>query len=59
VETPGPAVGGHFDVAENYLVTFDFRQIGQQTLIPAERINTQTLAHETTHLLTFNTGMLN
>jgi hypothetical protein len=57
-EDPGPAVGGHYDREENYLVTFDFRQIGRRTAVPPERINTRTLAHETTHLLSFNTGLL-
>jgi Protein of unknown function (DUF1570) len=54
----GPAVGGHYDQDENYLVTFDFTQPGQRPAVAAARTNTRTLAHETTHLLTFNTGLL-
>jgi hypothetical protein len=57
-EDPGPAVGGHYDREENYLVTFEFRQNDRRTPVPPERINTRTLAHETTHLLSFNTGPL-
>jgi hypothetical protein len=54
----GPAVGGHYDQDENYLVTFDFTPPGQLPAVAAARTNTRTLAHETTHLLTFNTGLL-
>jgi Protein of unknown function (DUF1570) len=57
-EDPGPAVGGHYDQDENYLVTFDFRQSGRAAAVAPARINTRTLVHEATHLLTFNTGLL-
>ena len=43
-EDPGPAVGGHYDLEKNYLVTFDFREIGREGAVAAERINTRTLA---------------
>jgi hypothetical protein len=54
----GPAIGGHYDQVENYLVTFDFTEPGRPPSVAAARTNTRTLAHETTHLLTFNTGLL-
>ncbi len=55
------AIGGHYDLAENRLVTFDFRQRDPNAkvgaIIPQED-NTLALVHETFHLLTFNTGLL-
>lgn len=56
------AVGGHFDLDANWLVTFDFGE-GIARLRPAAideaRINnTLTLVHETFHQLSFNTGLL-
>ncbi|AMV39392.1 DUF1570 domain-containing protein [Planctomyces sp. SH-PL62] len=56
-EAPGKDVGGHFDLDADRLVVFDFRpEHGAGGA--AERINTFTLVHETTHLLCFNTGLL-
>lgn len=56
-ETPGKDVGGHFDLDADRLVVFDFRP-HQPPGTGAERINTFTLVHETTHLLAYNTGLL-
>ncbi|WP_165245866.1 DUF1570 domain-containing protein [Paludisphaera soli] len=56
-EAPGKDVGGHFDLDADRLVVFDFRP-DQGVGGAAERINTFTLVHETTHLLCFNTGLL-
>jgi hypothetical protein len=62
---PAAAVGGHYDLETNRLVIFDFRQGAAPPLAGAqgakpnlERINSFTLSHETTHQLTFNTGLL-
>ena len=56
---PNEAVGGHFDLNENRLVMFDFREPGAnpKAAIP-EQDNTLVLVHETIHQLTFNTGLL-
>lgn len=56
-EAPGKDVGGHFDLDADRLVVFDFRP-DQPPGTGAERINTFTLVHETTHLLSYNTGLL-
>jgi hypothetical protein len=50
--------GGHYDVATNRLVIFDFRPGQEDQEASAKRINLFTLVHETAHQLTFNTGML-
>jgi hypothetical protein len=56
----GEAVGGHYSLDSNRLVIFDFRpREGEPEVPEAERINTFTLVHETAHLLSFNTGLLN
>ena len=56
------AVGGHFDLANNWLVTFDFRSLLNQPRNPGAgdpRLdNTLALVHEVFHQLSFNTGML-
>jgi len=55
------AIGGHFDLEANRLVTFDFRQRGGRPAVGAinpEADNTLALVHETIHQLTFNTGVL-
>jgi hypothetical protein len=56
-QAPGEDLGGHYDLDSNRLVVFDFRP-GQPPGSGAERINTFTLVHETTHLLAYNTGLL-
>jgi hypothetical protein len=50
-QNPGEAVGGHYDPETNQLVVFDFGA-GQ------DKANLFTLVHETTHMLSYNTGLL-
>jgi hypothetical protein len=50
-QNPGEAVGGHYDAETDQLVVFDFG-VGQ------DQANLFTLVHETTHMLSFNTGLL-
>jgi hypothetical protein len=61
-QAPGADVGGHYDLDTNWLVIFDFRPGAAEPQQPAvanpERVNSFTLSHETTHQLTFNTGLL-
>jgi hypothetical protein len=57
-QNPGEAVGGQYDVETNQLVVFDFRTRPGVAADAANRINTFTLVHETTHMLSFNTGLL-
>ena len=52
------AVGGHYDVDTNRLVIFDFRRGERPLTIQAEVVNSRTLAHETIHQLSYNTGLL-
>ena len=55
------AIGGHYDLGDNRLVTFDFRKRDPKAKVGAlvpEEDNTLALVHETIHLLTFNTGLL-
>jgi hypothetical protein len=56
-EAPGQDVGGHYDLDADRLVVFDFRP-DQPPGSGAERINTFTLVHETTHLLSYDAGLL-
>jgi hypothetical protein len=58
-EATSSAVGGHYDVASNQLVTFDFGPEGEDLAVAAGRVNTFTLVHEAMHQLTYNTGLLN
>jgi hypothetical protein len=53
-----PQVSGLYRRTENCLVLFDFRNVPMRQS-RAGRSNMQTLAHEATHLLNFNTGLLN
>jgi hypothetical protein len=57
-EAVGEAVGGHYDLETNRLVMFDLRNLQDRLAVPAERVNSLTLVHETAHLLCFNTGIL-
>jgi Protein of unknown function (DUF1570) len=50
--------GGHYDQDANWLAIFDFRPDQAKDAVAAKRYNTFTLAHETIHLLCFNTGLL-
>ena len=52
------AVGGHYDVETNRLVIFDFRRSDRPLTTQAEVVNSRTLAHETIHQLSYNTGLL-
>ncbi len=56
-DAPGKAVGGHYDLDADRLVVFDFRP-GRPAGSGAERINTFTLVHESTHLLSYDAGLL-
>ncbi len=58
-EAPGKGVFGHYDLETNRLVIFDFRSQQEALAAAAERVNLFALVHETTHLLCFNTGILN
>jgi hypothetical protein len=51
-------VWGFYSKAENWLVLFDFRNVPLNEQGAGYK-NVRTLAHEGTHQLTFNTGMLN
>ena len=52
------AVGGQYELESNRLVIFDNRAEGRGNRELAERANLVALAHEATHQLTFNTGLL-
>jgi len=49
---------GFYSRTENWLVLFDFRNVPRNERGAGHR-NARTLAHEATHQLTFNTGLLN
>jgi len=51
-------VSGFYSRIENWLVLFDFRN-HPESLRSAGHENVRTLAHEATHQLTFNTGLVN
>jgi hypothetical protein len=53
-----PSVSGFYSRPENWLVLFDFRNVPASALGGALK-NMRVLAHEATHQLTFNTGLLN
>jgi Protein of unknown function (DUF1570) len=53
-----PKVSGFYSRPENWLVLFDFRNVPASALGGALK-NVRVLAHEATHQLTFNTGLLN
>ena len=54
----GTAIGGQYDRASNRLVMFDNRVADRADVARAETANLVALAHEATHQLTFNTGLL-
>jgi Protein of unknown function (DUF1570) len=58
--TPGVSIDipGIYKRPENWLALFDFRNVPMRQY-PAAKSNISTLAHECTHQLTFNTGLLN
>jgi len=49
---------GFYSRSQNWLVLFDFRNLPQNERGAAHK-NARTLAHEATHQLTFNTGLVN
>lgn len=51
--------GGHFDLDENWTVTFDHRGRTKSTKSVLERSNQVTLIHEVTHQISYNSGLLN
>ena len=53
-----PNVSGFYSRLENWLVLYDFRNVPASGLGGALR-NVRVLAHEATHQLTFNTGLMN
>jgi hypothetical protein len=53
-----PRVSGFYSRQENWLVLFDFRNVPESAVGGALK-NAKVLAHEATHQLTFNTGLLN
>jgi hypothetical protein len=55
---PAPASHGVYDLGTNRLVVFDHRSLGPQLAPRAGNENLRALAHEATHQLTFNTGLL-
>jgi hypothetical protein len=55
---PGPSVGGIYDRSANRLIVFDFRPEGEAAPLRPGYANMLTLAHEVTHQLTYNTGVL-
>ena len=58
-EDPQGVIGGFYDRDTNRLIFYDFRQTnGPVAAAHPEKANTLALVHETTHQLTFNTGLL-
>jgi hypothetical protein len=57
-DNPDEADGGRYYPEDNWLVIFDFRADQAKAAEEAKRYNTFTLVHETIHLLSFNTGLL-
>jgi tetratricopeptide (TPR) repeat protein len=56
---PTGPVAGIYDREKNWLVVQDFRNLSRSQLAASSwGTNLQVLAHEATHLLTFNTGLL-
>lgn len=54
---PNTALNGIYNHTTNRLVVYDFRQSGPQIPIRPGYANLRTLAHETTHQLSFNFGL--
>lgn len=50
--------GGHYDIDENWTVTFDHRGRSKSSRADLERANVVTMIHEIAHQLSFNTGLL-
>jgi hypothetical protein len=56
---PDPTVQGMYNRKTNWLQVYDHRSLGPQLGARAGFGNLRSLAHEATHQLTFNTGLLN
>jgi hypothetical protein len=54
-----PAAVGVYDAKSNWLVVQDYRHARARGNLPGWAYNLQKQAHEATHQLTFNTGLLN
>lgn len=54
-----PSALGLYKRTDNWLVLFDFRNVPAHNNRPGYQANMSTLAHEATHLLAYNTGLLN
>ena len=54
----GPTVHGVYQPRTNRLVVFDHRSLGREIVPLGGSENLRALAHEATHQLTFNTGLL-
>jgi hypothetical protein len=50
--------GGHYDIDQNWTVTFDQRGRSRSVRSDLERANDVTMIHEIAHQLSFNTGLL-
>jgi hypothetical protein len=55
---PPPSVHGYYSRATNRLIVFDHRTLGPQLSARPAADNLRAVAHEGTHLLTYNTGLL-
>ena len=55
---PAPSVHGYYSRETNRLVVFDHRSLGPQLAARPGLTSLRALAHEATHQLTFNTGLL-
>jgi len=53
------SVSGLYKRTDNWLILFDFRNVTSRNLRQGYQANMWTLAHEATHLLAYNTGLLN
>ncbi len=58
-EAPAKDVYGHYDRETNRLVIFDVRPQKELATEDAAHVDLFSLVHETAHLLSFNTGILN
>src|SRR5262249_31489909 len=56
-ENTPPGTMGFFSLSANWLALFDFRNVPMNPHGPGQT-NMETLTHEATHQLTFNTGLL-
>jgi hypothetical protein len=54
----GPTTGGVYQKDTNRLIVYDYRPVGPQAPIRPGHAALKSLAHEATHQLTFNTGLL-